>query len=209
MQLQIELEQESISTSNIPIMNIWLLMAYAANLDTDVSPNKTGTQNFEENLMDTVAELLCDELKKQLKFGLNLGFETHREELPRLRGKVDHINTARAGSYMRGKIICVYEKLNHNTIENQIVRLSLYNVIKYVKNPQIKLSCKSLETHLAALGVDLFHGNFETILSRKSEVRGKSSHLLALAGLALRMDLISEESGNGKFLSPQKREAWI
>ena len=184
-------------------------MAYAANLDTDFSPNKTGTQNFEENLMDTVAELLCDEVKKQLKFGLNLGYETHREELPRLRGKIDHINTARAGSYMQGKIICVYEKLNHNTIENQIIRLSLHNEIEYVKEPQIKLNCKSLENHLGALGVDLFHGNFETMVSRENRMRGKSSHLLALASLALRMDLISEESGNGKFLSPQKREAWI
>lgn len=210
MQAQLlEPDDNSKDFGSIPIRNIWLLMAYAANLNTDFSSKKTSTQSFEENLMDTVAELLCSETKKQLKYGLNLGYEPLTEELSRLRGKIDHLRTARSSSYLRGKIYCTYEKLNHNTLENQIVRISLHKVMKYVKSSQIRFTCKALDSHLGALGIDLFRGNLSSVVSREIDHRRKNSHLLSLAYLALRMDLVSEELGEGNYLSPLKKDAWI
>ena len=194
---------------NIPIRNIWLLMAYAADLPKDFLSKKTATQDFEENLMDTVAELLCTETKRQLKFGLSVGYESVSEELSRLRGKVDHLRSASSNSFLRGKIFCNYEKLNYNTVENQIVRLSLYKISRYVENPDIAFTCRALNDHLSGLGVGLFSGNTGSYLLGGVDHRRRNSHLLALAILALRMDLVSEETGKGSFLSPSKQESWI
>ena len=194
---------------NIPIRNIWLLMAYAADLPKDFLSKKTATQDFEENLMDTVAELLCTETKRQLKFGLSVGYESVSEELSRLRGKVDHLRSASSNSFLRGKIFCNYEKLNYNTVENQIVRLSLYRISRYVENPDIAFTCRALNDHLSGLGVGLFSGNTGSYLLGEVDHRRRNSHLLALAILALRMDLVSEETGKGNYLSPNKQESWI
>lgn len=210
MQIQaLESELSSTEFENIPIRNIWLLMAYAAELKTDLSSKKVSAQDFEENLMDTVAELLCSETKRQLKFGLSVGYESLNEELPRLRGKIDHLRSARSHSYLRGKIFCTYEKLNHNTIENQIVRLSLHKIVNYVKDPDIVFTCKALNERLGALGISLFSGNTGSYVSREVDHRRKNSHLLSLAMLALRVDLVSEEAGESNFLSPLKQQEWI
>ena len=193
----------------IPIRNLWLLMAYAADIDTPLYSSKVASQDFEDNVIDIIAELLAAEVKKMLNFGLTFGYEPISGELSRLRGKIDHLKTARFNSSSRGKIFCTYERFSNNTPENQLVRTSLHRIGKHVVDPKLKNSCKTLEVHLGSMGIDVFKHPRITLHVQNQSRNRRYSYLLSLAELAMNLDLLSERDGIENLMSPERKIEWI
>ena len=210
MSLQL-VSEESIESPErlVPISNIWLLMAYAADIDSKVFTSKLSNQNFEEELIDTVAELLLVVTKKQLKLGLNLGFEIVSNEVSRLRGKVNHLNSKRANSSAKGKIFCTYETLTHNTFENQLLRTGLQVINGYVKSPSLKISCRKIDQHLGGLGVSHLRVHPKGLRFQTRSAKQFYPQIISLVELILNLDLVSEEDGKRDLATPEKRKEWI
>ena len=107
-----ELAHDSAFVGRIPVRNLWLLMLYASDLFR--LQRELGEVSFEEEpdeLPDLVARILVDIVERRIRRQLNRGYQTRRENLTRVRGRIDMLKTERHSLLQRGLVACEFEEM--------------------------------------------------------------------------------------------------
>jgi len=139
-------------TAQIPLRNIWLLFLYAADLVHFKDQLKV-TLESAKNLPELVARLLVHVVEQRLRRNLSKGYRPKHAVLPRVRGRIDMLQTATGQLLERGRIACSFEEHTMHTPRNRLVRAALDNLAICVEDAEVVHACKSLSNALGRLGV--------------------------------------------------------
>lgn len=149
-----ELAHDNAFVGRIPVRNLWLLMLYASDLFR--LQRELGEVSFEEEpneLPDLVARILVDIVERRLRRQLNRGYQTRRENLTRVRGRIDMLKTERRSLLQRGLVACEFEEMTIDTPRNRFVLHALQTIGVLVKNQDLAHRCRVLANSLKLMGV--------------------------------------------------------
>jgi hypothetical protein len=80
---------------SIPVRNIWWLMLYASDLGKEAAPSLLAAEDLPEEIPDLVAEILARAVEQRQRRQLSTAFRQREAVLSRVRGRIDHLSTAR------------------------------------------------------------------------------------------------------------------
>lgn len=144
--------------THIRIRNLWLLYLWASDLyqHLDVGERASAELNVDE-LPSLAAEILSIEAGRRLRRRPTLQYVELHAALPAVRGRIDHLGTARDWSLQRGRVACIFEELSMNTPRNRYV-LAALDMAGRNLGPQyarLRQECLSTAAHLERQGVAL------------------------------------------------------
>lgn len=194
---------------DIPVRNLWLLMAYA-NIDKPIlHRSNTGYERPVDNLPELVADLLSLEVARRFKSGLSVSYISRLDELTRVKGKIIHLANESKNSLARGKVTCNYEVMTQNTIENQLVRLALDLLSSMVSDGSILRQVKYADNLLSNAGVDKTRKSQMGAYLRKMSPNSRDVRMLDLAKLAIEMTIPLEIADSKSLYVIERQENWL
>jgi 5-methylcytosine-specific restriction enzyme subunit McrC len=200
---------QNIKYQGIPLQNLWLLMLYASDFRYQAH-QYTGSENSDEHLVDMVADVLCTQVEKRLRRQLSFGYKHRDEQLNRVRGRVNVLETERKMLLFKGKVSCRFEQLTVDTSRNQYVALALSKSIRLIKNPTLRNRAKMRLNDLVGLGVTVQpFCSYRPQDDRFSRHEIEDKKVIATAELMHNLALINESVGNQWLPSPEKQEHWV
>lgn len=193
----------------IPVRNLWLLMLYASDLYRSLDPAKVKVEEAPDDLPDLVAEILANAVETRQRRNLTSGFHHREADLTRVRGRIDHLSTARKQLLARGRIACRFEELTIDTPRNRFVRASLDRISRLVSRRALSRRCRSLAEGMRMMGVT---GTSPTRSQMSTDRFGRHDiedrHMVAAARLANDLALPTEVAGGSSLLSADRDEIW-
>ena len=139
-------------TTQIPLRNIWLLFLYAADL-VQFKDQWKMTAESASDLPELVARLLVHVVERRLRRNLSRGYVPRHSVLPRVRGRIDVLQTVTGQLLERGRIACSFEEHTLNTPRNRLVRTALDYLARRVVDAEVAHACKELSQTFVRLGV--------------------------------------------------------
>lgn len=105
------------------------------------------------DLPELVARLLVHVVEQRLRRNLSRGYRPRHAVLPRVRGRIDMLQTVTGQLLERGRIACNFEEHTMHTPRNRLVRAALDHLASCVVDAGVVHDCKLLSTALGRLGV--------------------------------------------------------
>lgn len=184
--------------SEIPIRNIYYLLCYAWNrLDEGNQVDVSAVDTTE--LADLLATVLISGTNHLLRRGLEQGYQEVEEELAGIRGRVQVAASARRMLMAHGRALCVYDELNSDTLQNQILKSTL-RFLSRVPNLNTELRHKLLLLHRGLGGITDIKLN--RLAFRRVQLHGNNRFyrfLLNVCELVVASWLVDEKTGGYKF----------
>ncbi len=120
------------ATANIPIRNVFHMLAYAFQSLRQGEYERLEAEDF-EHVHDLLAAILALGVGRQLKQGLHREYVGRSEELATIRGKVDVGGTVRAKLARRRVVVCEYDELSEDNALNQAVKATCMLLLRHGK----------------------------------------------------------------------------
>lgn len=111
----------STDTVEIPIRNVYTLLAYASGFLELSAVSEVGAIEA-DTPADLLARLLADGLSALLRRGPYRAYIERAEDVRRPRGAVDVTRTVRCALRSRGRVGCRFDELSYDVIENRVVK---------------------------------------------------------------------------------------
>src|SRR5690554_8178483 len=105
----------------IPLRNIWLLFLYAADLARFTDARTVQTENARD-LPELVARLLVRVVQDRMRRNLSRGYQKKHSVLPRVRGRIDVLDTMAHRRLEQGRVSCRFDEHTMDTPRNRLVR---------------------------------------------------------------------------------------
>lgn len=182
---------------NIPIRNIFYLLAYAWDHLEILDEISIGHSEY-NGPSDFFARLLITSLETARKLGLSMGYISHSEFRSSPKGKFELSESLKTGALQKNFVMCSLDDLTFDVIENQIIKATFISLIK------IQDLDKDLRDQLR-FHVSLLNEVSDIIITprifRNTQVRrGKSIYKLIINVCELvHLSLLPEEHLNGDF----------
>lgn len=194
----------------IPVRNIWWLMLYASDLGSAAHQVKLAAEDLPEEIPDLVAEILARAVEQRQRRQLSTSFLPREAVISRVRGRIDHLTTARRQLLAKGRVACCFEELSIDSPRNRFVRSALDTVARLVRNADLANRCRGLAQSLRNQGVVGAAPSRQQI-SQESFGRHDQADqaMLAAARLAMDLALPAEEAGPNALLDPQRCVHWL
>lgn len=136
----------------IPLRNIWLLFLYAADL-VQFKGSFDHQVETARDLPDLVARLLTHVVEERLRRNLSRGYHAQTAVLPRMRGRIDMLETTTRRLMDRGSIACRFDEHTMNTPRNRLVRAALARLANRVADDFVAHRCRQLAGDFTRMGV--------------------------------------------------------
>ena len=197
--------------NRIPVRNVWLLLLYASDLFRQIdSSRRSGVEQNPDDIPDLIAEILTHAVEQRLARNLSLGWRTRKEELSRIRGRVDLLRTESRRLLERGKVACRFDELTIDTPRNRLVRAALTRLAAFVGSPTLVSRCRSLAARLERLGVGAEKPpRTEVSVDMFGWFDSDDRRMVASARLAFDLALPNEEQGEMDFILPYREIRWL
>lgn len=142
--------------TRINVRSIWFLLLYASEyLDRLTSEQKNIILRGERDndLLDALAEVLATEVEARVRSMLARGYRTRTEPLTRVRGRIDHLGTARGRYLESGRILCRYEVLTADLPRYRFMLVTLRRASRSAVSMSVRSKCRSTAQMLENVGV--------------------------------------------------------
>lgn len=136
----------------IPLRNIWLLFLYAADL-VQFKGSFEHQVETARDLPDLVARLLIHVVEERLRRNLSRGYRAQTAVLPRVRGRIDMVETTTRRLMDRGSIACRFDEHTMDTPRNRLVRAALTRLSGRVADDLVAHRCRQLAGDFTRMGV--------------------------------------------------------
>ncbi|MDW9378532.1 5-methylcytosine-specific restriction endonuclease system specificity protein McrC [Sinorhizobium meliloti] len=147
-----QLPAEGRFIGRIPVRNIWLLFLYASNLARFHGQHMAAVEESPD-FPSLVARLLCYAVDRRLRRNLSRGYQSRQAILPRVRGRIDVLETFSGDLLSRGMIACRFEEFTFDTPRNRLVRAALGAMAARVDDATLGHECARLASDLGRQGV--------------------------------------------------------
>ncbi len=114
------------------IRNFYYLLAYAFEEDRIDFLNKDnfGSEHF-ENIFDLFSIILCSRMNQIIKEGLYGEYIFLNDDLEYIKGKINVYDTIKRDTIRKNnRIVCTYDEYSINNLLNQIIKTTIYNLMK-------------------------------------------------------------------------------
>lgn len=111
----------------IPVRSLWFLLLYASDLLQHQPRVRQSIEDSPDDVTELVAKVLTHHVERRIKQNLSLGYLSRRDDLRRVRGRIDLLQTERRHLLQRGRITCRYEEFAVDTPRNRYVVLHFTN----------------------------------------------------------------------------------
>lgn len=115
----------------IPIQNIYYLLCYAWNKLEESEIVDVASQDETKTIIDLLSEVLANGMSYIFRRGLDRGYISHFEETSKIRGKINFETNLRQNFLLSAKLYCEYDELDHNVLHNQIIKTTIYKLLRY------------------------------------------------------------------------------
>lgn len=184
------------SETGIPFRSLWTLLVYAADLatfrdrfDTDLDDNP--------ELPEVLGRFLVEVTERRLRRNLSRSYRDCRDDVAKVRGRIDWFETSTRLLLQRGLVACRYQELSVDNPRNRLVLMALERIAACVAQTRLRSDSKRLARTLNLLGV-------RPVMPTSQELRGdpvpshQSDDVLVAAVARLVIDLVlpSESAGH-------------
>lgn len=114
---------------HILVKNIYYMLAYAFQALRQSNFDDIATEEF-DRVQNLFAAILCRGIGAQLKQGLYRDYQTRKEGIPTMRGRIDMPGTVRNKVARRQILSCEYDELSENTLLNQILKTTVMLLLR-------------------------------------------------------------------------------
>jgi 5-methylcytosine-specific restriction enzyme subunit McrC len=202
-----ETEQERF-VGRIPVRNLWLLMLYAAQSEL-AGRGLGGAESPDAHLPDLLAELLTHEVNLRMRRDLSVGYRSRQDDLRRLRGRVDQLETERRQLLSRGLVACTFSELTRDTVRNRYVKAALLVLARSARSERA-MECRAAAAMMERSGVvGPRPGRALIAADRTARHDAQDATMVALAKLALLWEIPSEELSDRPIYLPSREEHWV
>lgn len=183
---------------HVPVRSVWLLQLYASQAYRSGEILDHAIDEYEDELPILVTSMLCEAVEKRFRHELSVGFTLAKDNLNRVRGRIDVLETYRHRLLEKGQISCQYNQLSFDTPVNRYLRHALEHGMKQLaKLPASEASglvhrCRALVRKFQELGVP------SETASRRPKVRlsPQDAKPVNIASLLLEIHIPSSGDGN-------------
>lgn len=185
-------------------------MLYASDSFKHLGDKSVDIEENPENIPDLIAELLADAVENRIRRNLTFGYQQKHETLSRVRGRIDHLQTARHQLMRKGQISCVFEDFTIDTSRNRLVSAALTSAARIVRSIATSRRCNSLANRLISMGVSSQTTSRHDLQLNQFGRNDKADRqMVELAKLVFDLRLPTEEAGPTKLFAPDREEHWI
>ncbi|MEZ9540470.1 5-methylcytosine-specific restriction endonuclease system specificity protein McrC [Vibrio sp. 10N.286.48.C11] len=193
----------------IPVKNLWLLMLYASDCRY-LAEHLADSEASHHDALELVGKVLCDLLESRMRRELSKSFINRKDELNRVRGRVDVLQSERKMSLYRGKVFCHFEEVSADTARNRYTLNALQKLQKLTKNKNLLVRSRAISHQLKQLGIsDIQVVGYSPSSERFGRHEIEDRKIIQLAELIHSMMLISESMGSKLLPKPEKQEQWV
>ncbi len=132
-----------ITENGINIHNIYYMLAYAFSVLKQNGYDKLAGEKF-KNTADLLSSILSKGIAIQLKRGLGKEYIPITEPLSTLRGKIDISQSIKGQTMLRKHLVCCYDEFSTNTKLNQIIKTTVFVLLRQEIKLKIKKELKNL-----------------------------------------------------------------
>lgn len=194
----------------IPVRNLWLLMFYASDLWRHRGAVSAAVEDAPDDLPDLVAELLAYAVEKRLRRLLSRGYRRRTAALPRVRGRIDMLETERRQLLSRGLIACRFEEMVVDTPRNRFIRAACERIAGLVTTSDLRIRCLRAAHAMRAMGVS---AKAPTKRQMSTDTIGRHEaddrQMVSAAVLALDLTMPMESSGAEHLPLAEREETWV
>ena len=115
---------------NIPILNVYYLLCYAWGRVQERDTRRLAKLGGLSTIQDLLGKVLAGGVSHLFRHGIDRGYIERREDVAGIRGKLAVSETAKRALRERGRAACDFEELSVDTPPNQILRTSLYGLLR-------------------------------------------------------------------------------
>lgn len=183
----------------IPIANVYYLLSYAWWHVKE--PEVVDVDELEglDHVQDLLGLLLAEGTHQVVRRGLGRDYREVVEDLAGIRGKLDVSQMAKRALRARGRASCVFEELSHDVAHNQILRSTLWSLLRLPDLDQ-KVRAKVRNAYQKLDGIQLIrvdrHAFRQVQLDRNRRVY---RFLLSICYLVHENLLVNEQGGETRF----------
>lgn len=197
-------EKMSVTTTGIPIRNLWHMLLYAWN--EIVVKNHWETEAETSPSLDALlASILANLVQQRLRIGLGRSYTNEARLLRGIRGRVDFTESLKRLAFENAQAHCRYQTYSHNAPKNQIVRSTLARLVQTGQFGTDRIQADQLRHRLRRLvryldGIDLIELKVDFI-RRQQLGRNDVDYrlMLAICELLLQRQMPTETTGSHKF----------
>ena len=181
----------------IYIKNIYYMLSYAFNVLNEKEYKKIEVEDF-ENSLELFSEILIIGVSKQIKQGLVKDYIDINETTSSIRGKINITESINSQSFIKKQLNCTYDEFSHNCYLNQIIKSTIYFLVKSDISLKRKKKLKKLLMYFA--DVDLI--NMNSIIWKIRFDRNNQTYkmLVNICYLIINGLIFTEKSGNIKLI---------
>jgi 5-methylcytosine-specific restriction enzyme subunit McrC len=187
--------------SEIPIQNIYYLLAYAwDHFRSAEELNVNGAQC--PDVHNLLAMLLGEGIRRLSTQGMDKGYRQFVEETPRLRGRVDLVTSYRRQTQLSGRMVCEFDELTADTLPNQILKATCRRLL--LSTSQLSPDNRSRTRHCLDLLADISDVRLDRRSFHRIQLHRNNRHyrlLMHVCRLLHDLYLPNEESGHVRFRS--------
>ncbi len=167
---------------------------------------KAAIEDSPDDIPNLVAEILARRVETRLRRSLHFGYQSRREVMTRVRGRILHLDTERNKLLQQGKIACRFDEFTVNTIRNRFVRAALLSISTIVKKDEnLVRRCRTLALQMYRMGViGERPSRSEISIDRFSKNDRDDQMMVVAAKLAFDLTLPTEKMGVNLLSSPDR-----
>lgn len=118
------------STTAIPIANIYYLLCYAWRHADQRDSVRVDTLGEMERVQDLLAKVLAEGTFRLIRQGIDRGYRERNEDIAGIRGKIVVGETVKRALRVRGQVHCEYEELSVDVMHNRTLRSTLRSLLR-------------------------------------------------------------------------------
>lgn len=190
------------SGTQIPLRNIWLLFLYAADLARFEQARKVDAEPARD-LPELLARLLVSVVQHRLRRNLSRGYQPRQVILPRVRGRIDVLQTAAGQLLERGRVACRFEEHTLDTPRNRLVRAALESLATRVEAKGVVRDCKAMSQWFGRLGVGSAKSSRAALAADQiSRNESEDQLMVSLARMVFELLIPTEVDGSAHVMAP-------
>ncbi|MEQ5556175.1 5-methylcytosine-specific restriction endonuclease system specificity protein McrC [Providencia rettgeri] len=193
----------------IPVRNLWLLMLYASDCRY-LAEHLASSESTQHDVLELIGKIFCDLLESRMRRELSKSFINRKNELNRVRGRINILRSERKMSLYRGKVFCHFDEVSVNTARNRYILNALKQLQKLTKKSDLLVRSRKISIQLKEQGIsDIQIATYNPTSEKFGRHENEDRKIVQLAELIHNMMLINESLGSKLSPKPNKQEQWV
>lgn len=143
-------------TTRIDVRSVWFLLLYASDLLeklTGETRERLLRGERDNDLLDALADVLASRVERRIRTMLARGYRRRVEPLTRVRGRIDHLGTARGQLMQSGRVLCRYDEQTVDLPRYRSMLVTLRRASRLAVSADVRRRCLTTAQMLERSGV--------------------------------------------------------